>query len=83
MLFYLNFLKKLTDCRLSKISEIVNKIISTEVNSRKRKGYAAIARDYALFAVAEKQNVVLDMARRVYQELVERVMGMKFIFFCQ
>uniref|UniRef100_A0A915N0D3 DNA mismatch repair proteins mutS family domain-containing protein n=1 Tax=Meloidogyne javanica TaxID=6303 RepID=A0A915N0D3_MELJA len=66
--------QKLTDCRLSKIGEIVNKVISTEVNSRKRKGYAPIARDYALFAVAEKQNVLLDMARRVYQELVERVM---------
>ncbi|KAL7074713.1 hypothetical protein ACQ4LE_006059 [Meloidogyne hapla] len=72
--FFVENRMKLTDCRLSKISEIVNKIISTEVNSRKRKGYAPIARDYALFAVAEKQNVLLDMARRVYQELVERVM---------
>uniref|UniRef100_A0A914M4T0 DNA mismatch repair proteins mutS family domain-containing protein n=1 Tax=Meloidogyne incognita TaxID=6306 RepID=A0A914M4T0_MELIC len=72
--FFVENKMKLTDCRLSKIGEIVNKVISTEVNSRKRKGYAPIARDYALFAVAEKQNVLLDMARRVYQELVERVM---------
>nr|CAD2191798.1 unnamed protein product [Meloidogyne enterolobii] len=78
--FFVENKMKLTDCRLSKIGEIVNKVISTEVNSRKRKGYAPIARDYALFAVAEKQNVLLDMARRVYQELVERVMGL-FVFY--
>ncbi|KAF7634374.1 DNA_MISMATCH_REPAIR_2 domain-containing protein [Meloidogyne graminicola] len=72
--FFVENRVKLTDCRLSKISEIVNKTISTEVNSRKRKGFAAVARDYALFAVAEKQNVLLDMARRVYTELVEHVM---------
>jgi hypothetical protein len=36
------------------------------------------AKDMILFAVANEQHVLLDLSRKAYEELVERILG-KFI----
>lgn len=41
---------------------------------RKHKG-CLTGRDAILFAIAEGQHVLLDLARRAYQELLAHIMG--------
>lgn len=44
---------------------------------RKHKGCLA-GRDAILFAISEGQHVLLDLARRAYQELLVHIMGIFF-----
>ncbi|KAL3088612.1 hypothetical protein niasHT_023230 [Heterodera trifolii] len=72
--FFMQNKKKLDDCRLDAIAEFVNDKISSELTTRKRKGLvASSSKDQILFAIAESQHVLLDVARRTYQELVARI----------
>uniref|UniRef100_A0A914IC51 DNA mismatch repair protein MutS core domain-containing protein n=1 Tax=Globodera rostochiensis TaxID=31243 RepID=A0A914IC51_GLORO len=72
--FFIQTKSRLDDCRLQAIAEFVNDKISPELTTRKRKGLvAASSKDQILFAVAESQHVLLDLARRTYQELVARI----------
>lgn len=41
---------------------------------RKHKG-CLVGRDAILFSIAEGQHVLLDLARRAYQELLTHIMG--------
>ncbi|KAI1700843.1 mutS domain V domain-containing protein [Ditylenchus destructor] len=56
------------DSRLNEIGELVNTKINSVAATRKRKSWSD-NNDAILFAVNEGQHVLLDLARRAYQEL--------------